>query len=529
MKRMIYFLAACCAAMVLQAQTVDYNGLATFIKELKALKGEHVECESEMFDHYATENSKVTTANLVFPSDLVSLGMRNEIMTLGGISKSDTTFHFVHLMSEDEIGYNLVMGVVGKYYNDLECEAIFGIPLMACQREDGEEQTLFLDENNTLLIRDSGDEIEILYGSFNIVNTVQNALRSVVDVTDEDYVDVEMFGGVDFSVRVTDKKNFEKSPNSMGAAPEDIMRFVHKIKDENLAFVEGRVANAASDAERDECVAAAEELKTELEEFIDGLAKKLDELEVPKFVEVMPASDEYFVAIPKVSKEQKEKMMPYAASGVYDWINNSGFCKGAKMGNIDQISCIITPRDVAKQYVIRNFPREKWYDDGFTTEYKEVAVREYQGGTPAVLYRFSQNELGYNDMLRDLGYLFGLQPGAKHWGLEVTQQVENGGKRFVQLWGEGGVVVSLFDSPQDKYSHFSVVIGGVDGFEKAVDEYLFGGERDFSKKCNIVIDSDLGNNSYGIHFIAEDYLFAGKSHKNGVHIDFGYAKRFKGL
>ena len=145
------------------------------------------------------------------------------------------------------------------------------------------------------------------------------------------------------------------------------------------------------------------------------------------------------------------------------------------------------------------------------------------------LPRFSQNELGYNDMLRDLGYLFGLQPGAKHRGLEVTQQVENGGKRFVQLWGEGGVIVSLFDSPQDKYSHFSVVIGGVDGFEKAVDEYLFGGERDFSKKCNIVIDSDLGNNSYGIHFIAEDYLFAGKSHKNGVHIDFGYAKRFKGL
>jgi hypothetical protein len=97
------------------------------------------------------------------------------------------------------------------------------------------------------------------------------------------------------------------------------------------------------------------------------------------------------------------------------------------------------------------------------------------------------------------------------------------------LWGEGGISVCLFDSPADKYCHFSVVVGGTDAFEKAVNEYAFGGERGFAEKCNIIIDSDLSNNSYGIHFTTDDYFHAGRTHRNGVHIDFGYARMFKGV
>jgi hypothetical protein len=72
----------------------------------------------------------------------------------------------------------------------------------------------------------------------------------------------------------------------------------------------------------------------------------------------------------------------------------------------------------------------------------------------------------------------------------------------------------------------SIIVGGVSGFEHAVNEYCFGGEKDFAKRYNIVIDSDLSNNSYGIHFVNDEYFYAGKSHKNGVHIDFGYARMF---
>ena len=65
-------------------------------------------------------------------------------------------------------------------------------------------------------------------------------------------------------------------------------------------------------------------------------------------------------------------------------------------------------------------------------------------------------------------------------------------------------------------------IGGGGGFEQAVNEYVFGGERDIAKKCNIIINSDLSDGSGGIHFTTDEYFFAGKSHKNGVHIDFRY-------
>ena len=129
-------------------------------------------------------------------------------------------------------------------------------------------------------------------------------------------------------------------------------------------------------------------------------------------------------------------------------------------------------------------------------------------------------------MLREFGDFFRRKPGEKVMGLEVTQNSENNGKRFVQLWGEGGILMCLLDSPADKYCHMSIIIGGVTGFEQAVNEYVFGGEKDFAKKCNIIIDSDLRDNSYGIHFTEDKYFFAGRSHKNGVHIDFGYARMF---
>ena len=144
---------------------------------------------------------------------------------------------------------------------------------------------------------------------------------------------------------------------------------------------------------------------------------------------------------------------------------------------------------------------------------------------PAVLYSFSQNENGYNEMLREYGDMFRRKLGEKVLGLEVTQQSRNNGKRFVQLWGEGDVLMCVIDVPQEKYCLMSIIVG-VNGFEQAVNEYLFGGEKDFAKKCNIVINNDLRDNSYGIHFTQDEYFYAGKSHKNGVHIDFGFARRF---
>ena len=496
------------------AQVVDQDKLQKFIAELKALEGEHVECMSE------------NEGEFCLPPDIAVITMTDMATHLRSVMLSDTTFRYQFVVTTDKIGYNLVKGVLEKYYDD-EQEDIFGIQLMACRREDGEEQTLFLDGNNTFMVRDDGDHIEILYGTFNIFRSLQNALRPFVEEYDEEYVDVEMFGGMEFGVHVADMKKSPINLYSPTADSKRIIQLARKIYEENMLLLESRLANAESEEQREEIAEMIVEFNAEQKEALEELERELGQLCRPSFIEIVNGSDEHYVAIPEVPAELKEKMQPYAANGVYDWINRYySFRAGAKTGITDIISCIITPRDVAREYVIRNFPRNKWYDEGFGQEYKDFAAVEYQGGMPAVLYSFSQNENGYNEMLMEYGDLFRRKLGDKVHGLEVTQCSENNGKRFVQLWGEGSILMCVYDSPADKYCHMSIIVGGVTAFEQAVNEYHFGGEKDFAKKCNIVIDSDLGDNSYGIHFITDEYFYAGRSHRNGVHIDFGYAKKF---
>lgn len=519
MKKTIYIIMALLLATNAYAQVVDQDKLQKFIAELKALNGEHVTC--------VNENSGSNTY-LEYPSDFLVLEVNGLNMSETGLETSDTTFRYVSVMSEDNIGYNLINGIFEKYYDE-ESEDIFGIPLMACQREDGEQESLFVCEGHSLLLRDSGDDVMILYASMNIMEIVQDAMRSVMEMTTEDFVDVEMFGGMDFGVH-TNMDALSRHPDNPycpSADGESIMALARKIFNDNTELLESRLAKAESEEEREELTEEIAAFKEEAKEYLDDLETELAELDVPSFIKIIPGSNEHYVAIPRVPAHLKGKQKPYAAKGVYDWINSyHSFTAGYKFGLTDIISCIITPQDIAEQYVIRHYPRNKWFDDGLTPEYKEFAAVEYQGGMPAVLYSFSQNENGYNEMLREFGDFFRHKPGVKVKGLEVTQNSENNGKRFVQLWGEGDILMCLYDSPAEKHFHMSIIIGGVSGFEKAVNEYCFGGEKDFAKKCNIIINSDLSDNSYGIHFTEDEYFFAGKSHKNGVHIDFGYANKF---
>jgi hypothetical protein len=517
MKKTLYFILASLFAVNMQAQVIDKEGLQTFINELKALDGEHVECQNQDY-------------NIEFPNGYVSFKFNGEDAELTGVTTSDTTFFCISIISEDKTGYNLVQGVLCKYYDE-ESEDIFGIPLFTWQRVDGDEEIMFMDGSNTLLVKDDGDEeIMVTYINYNLKDVIKGVLHNIIEQTDEEYVDVEMFGGLNFGVNVTDADEFRKDSRNVyqpTANGDDIMALVRTIYEDNLLHIEELIAGADSTGEQEELAASLVGFKEEQGEHLEELERELEELDVPSFIEIIPGSNEYYVAIPRVPAHLKENVKPYAAKGIYDWINMYYcFRAGAKVDYTDVISCIITPHDVAREYIIRNCPREKWYADGFTPGYKEFAAVEYQGCMPAVLYSFSQIENGYNEMLREFGDLFRRETGEKILGLEVTQNSVNNGKRFVQLWGEGGILMCIYDSPAEKYCHMSIIVGGISGFEHAVNEYCFGGEKDFAKRYNIVIDSDLSNNSYGIHFVNDEYFYAGKSHRNGVHIDFGYARMF---
>lgn len=524
MKKILLLLLVFTAFAPVKAQGEEPDGLQIFINELKALGPELVEYEStgvgELFENMECEldDNSVEFDEVPFTAETCE-----SYISFGAITSHNPEHQLLQISSVSDEGYNAMAGIIERY-DIAVADEFFGIPLMANNIEDGEQQVVFVDEENTLLVYDSGDEVTILYANFNIMEVLYMQLSSILDISGDAIADVEFFGDVDFSFSLlgdgSSLANNEDAP-PVGATVDDILSLARSYYAERLSLLENAIANAqAEDSER--LAEEIEEFRECMEEELDELSEELQELDGPSFVEIGDGSDMYMVAIPVLPEESREGARDYAVNGIYDWINSTGFAKGASMQNIDQISCIVTPRDVAMQYAIRNLPRGMWYDDGFLPQYKSMAVKEYQGGTPAILYRFSQNAAGYNSMLEDLGFLFDLELGETFRNMEVTQQSKHNGNRFVRLWGDGDVSLCVLDNGAEGYCHFSVIVGGSDGFREAVNNYSFGGETNFAEKCNIIIDSDLSNNSYGIHFTADEYFFAGYSHKNGVHINFRY-------
>ena len=474
MKKIFAVIVALVFTVNFQAQEVDSLGLKVFLNDLKALKGEHVEFESSGLEGFFDEIRGQFPGELTLDSDMLSIFHSSLDYMLGGIITS--SYEFVQMASKDETGYDAICEVLDKY-DVTATEELFGIPLTANSREDGEQQIIFIGKQNTLIVHDEGDSVEIIYGNFNILDVLKNIMTSLMDDFGDGLIEVKAVGGIDLNF-ATESNETDKSG-----------LVIQKEKTENYRF-------------------------------------EVDGIHLPSFVEDS-ATGKQVVAIPVVPSELKWRMQPFAVYNVYDWINETGFGKGAQEGECGQISRIITPSDVAKEYANRNLPREKWYDEGYSEEKKELFSLIFQGGTPAVLYRFSLNDAGYKDMLSDLGFLFGLDEGDTYKNLEVFQQItRSDGKRLVQLFGEGGVLMCLYDSPVDKYCHMSILVGGGE-FGNAVNDYTFGGERNIAEKCNVIIDGNLNDNSYGIHFTSDEYWFAGKAHRNGVHIDFGYSDKLK--
>ena len=486
MKKMILWLAAVCTTMMMQAQEIDWTGLNQFSDELEALQGDHVSCDTmthlELLDYLDTE--------IVSDDD--------ELFTK--LDKKD--FRLIMIASPDGIGRESIYKVLDKY-EVTNAEVLFGIPLLLCYRRDGGQVMLFVGDKASLMVLDYGDSIEVLYLNSDLMMIFKEIFTSMMINGDGGNITIGESGDLQFSYSfsrtreeqeedVEEPKVYSFDQQSDGTDPYE--RFNEEVID-----IASKIAASST--------------PTGVQEIAD--------LEKPSFI-LNPETNSFLVAIPTVPEDIKKDMQPYAAYGVYDWINGLGFGKGAMTDSADQKSEIILPEDVARLYAVKHLPQEKWNEEGYSPMFKAIYRQEYQGGTPAVLYRHSKNEAGYEDMLKDLGFLFKLEQDDTYRNLKVTQQSEREGKRFVQLYGEGRILMCVFDSPEDKYCHMSILIGGGGGFEQAVNEYVFGGERDIANRCNIIINSDLSDGSGGIHFTTDEYFFAGKSHKNGVHIDFRY-------
>lgn len=485
MKKMILWLAAVCTAMTMQAQEIDWMGLTKFSNELESLQGEHVSCDTMAYREF-----------LDYLGTLI-VGDADELFSK--MDKED--FQFINISSPDGIGRESIYKVLDKY-EVTTAEVLFGIPLLLCNRSNGDLVVLFVGDKASLMILDYGDSIEVLYLNSDLMEIVKEIFTSKMTNGDEVKISIGNSGELQFSYSFSRTSEHVETERGECREPE--------------VYSFDQQSSGTDPYERfNEEVA---QLAAQTEERLSGeqqaqLAEQIKSLNKPSFVQI-PGTEDYLLGIPELSDEPSHV--------VYDWVNELGFGKGAVKDNPHQKSEIILPEDVARLYAVTHLPQEKWNEEGYSPMLKAIYQKEYQGGTPAVLYRFSKSEEGYKDMLSDLGFLFKLELGDTYRNLKVTQQSERNDKRFVQFYGEGGILMCVFDSPADHYCHMSILVGGGGGFEQAVNEYVFGGERDIATRCNIIINSDLSGNSCGIHFTTDEYFFAGKSHKNGVHIDFRY-------
>lgn len=484
MKKMILCFITVCSAMMMQAQEIDFEGLKAFAEELEALQGEHVSCDTMAYREF-----------LDYLGTLI-VGDADELF-----SKMDKEeFQFINISSPDDIGRESIYMVLDKY-EVTTAEVLFGIPLLLCNRSNGDLVVLFVGDKASLMILDYGDSIEVLYLNSDLMEIIKEIFTSNMANGDEVKITIGNSGDLQFSY------SFSRTTDS---------RITEREEDEGE---ESKVYSFDQQSDGTEYLSFNEDFNKVVANATK--AQEVADLEKPSFILNLETSL-FNVAIPSVPEEIRKEMQPYAAYGVYDWINGLGFGKGAMTDSADQKSEIILPEDVARLYAVKHLPQEKWNEEGYSPMLKAICQKEYQGGTPAVLYRHSNNEVGYRDMLSDLGFLFNLELGDTYKNLKVTQQSEREGKRFVQLYGEGGILMCVFDSSEDKYCHMSILVGGTGGFEQAVNEYVIGGERDIATRCNIIINSDVADGSGGIHFTTDEYFFAGKSHQNGVHIDFKY-------
>ena len=478
---------AACSAMAMQAQEIDWAGLTRFSEELEALQGEHVQCDTmthlELLDYLDAEIVSNTNTDALFAK----------------LDKKD--FRLINVASPDGIGRESIYKVLDKY-EVTTAEVLFGIPLLLCNRRDGVQVMLFVGDKASLMVLDYGDSIEVLLLNSDLMMIFKEIFTSMAIHGNGGNITIGSSGELQFSYSFSRTSEHVETERGECKEPK-VYSFDQQSSgtDPYERFNEEVAQLAAQTGER-----LSGEQQAQLAEQIKSLKK-------PSFVQI-PGTEDYLLGIPELSDEPSRV--------VYDWVNELGFGKGAVKDNPHQKSEIILPEDVARLYAVTHLPQEKWNEEGYSPTFKAIYQKEYQGGTPAVLYRFSKSEEGYKDMLSDLGFLFKLELGDTYRNLKVTQQSERNGKRFVQLYGEGGILMCVFDSPADHYCHMSILVGGGGGFEQAVNEYVFGGERDIATRCNIIINSDLSGDSCGIHFTTDEYFFAGKSHKNGVHIDFRY-------
>ena len=237
MKRVVFIAILLFPVICTTAQEVDLKGLNVFLSELQAVESGHVEVESPGFEDLLCEISEQAYSDFDFDTDKFPIKL-----ALKDMNSSDC--EFMKITSRDKVGYKAVYDILDKY-NVTDTEDLFGIPLMANSREDGEQQIVFIGEEHTFMVHDEGEDVEILYAGFNLIEVMKSMLMSMMERADVLFADKESAGAMDFTVSL----NAMNLNWSEGGIPINIIDSATKVHVEPKAPIGASVYDIMAFAE----------------------------------------------------------------------------------------------------------------------------------------------------------------------------------------------------------------------------------------------------------------------------------------
>ena len=450
-----------------QTYASDSAAINNFIKELHGLNSDYV--------NTIRSDSKTMLDDIMRQAQMRYGDNFDNVMFSGLGEIWEDGYYQLSFISDNATGHKIMLDFIERY-NVAYSDELFGVPLVTAMREDFEEQYLFSDYNNTFIFHVSDYEVSIVYANYPLLELLSNLVRMLMlSVDGNAMIDVETLlqGNVALYLTIEDL-----SFRQMIGSPEhpttisDVKPVTNYetvvFAGENRGFVFNEPSAQLHDAET--------------QRLHDAISK----LEYPAFLENKTAG-KHLVAIPRVPEEWAGECEPYALSNIYDWINEIGF--GSGVNSVHRKSAIITPRDVLSQYAIEYLAGKDTTFAGYPDELKKVYAAEYQGGTPAVLYSKSLTTDGYNDMMNDLRRIFNTPMGENYKNLKVTQRVARNGYRYVQLYGDAGVLVYMMESSEEKYCQIFITIGA-EAFTHAVNACTMGGETNIADNYSITISEN---------------------------------------
>ncbi len=431
------------------------------------------------------------------------------------VVEDDGIIQSSYISQDDEAYYNWA-ALLDKY-DIFFAEEIFEMSLIFNIRENEEQKALFFADSIALYVHDNSYLPEVQ------ISVLQNVdMPNILRMVNEEGMDIAMIeDGVEKDVMFVSPEqgmpcaSTKRLDNGAVVLNEEVTVHPDIPGDISLAMFdyympriqqleeEKRAGNEEHSNIDNEIETLRKEWKAEAELIHAEIAK----LAEPAFVE-LPCTGEHYVATPLNTTR-----------GLYDWINSTGFNKGAN-GENGQLSDIITPEDVLLYYIVKHTPKEQWLVDGYSATMKAIFIQSVDGGTPAYLYRKSTDEEGYTAMKTDLEQFFYLQEGNTYRGMKVTQRLDVDGRCFIQLYGNRNTIL-VYDSPADKYCQMDIVVGGIGGFNTAANDCMIGGERELAKRCNIIVGCN------GIRVVEGEYESNGVVYSNGVHFESDYWDKFK--